>query len=165
MRNKCINTVLAIVFTVWGFGLISVECQNMKNEEIEEVLLEMADEISGSLGYWNFTIDSLPMYCVVDQANNRMRIFSPVSRIDNLKKGQLSSILEANFHSVLDVRYAISEDLIWVVFIHPMKELFPHQLKDAVRQVWNAVVTFGTTYSSTDLIFPKSDTTSGTKRM
>ncbi len=163
--NKCASTLLVILFSVWGVGLFSVDCQNMKNEEIEEVLLEMAEEISGSLGYWSFTIDSLPMYCVVDQANNRMRIFSPVSRIDNLKKGQLSAILEANFHSVLDVRYAISDDLIWVVFIHPMKELFAHQFRDAVRQVWNAVVTFGTTYSSTDLIFPKRDTTSGTKRM
>ena len=34
------------------------------------------------------------------------------------------------------------------------KELSEHQIKDAIAQVYNANMTFGTTFSSTALTFP-----------
>ena len=64
--------------------------------------------------------------------------------------------MEANFHSVLDARYAVSEDILWVAYIHPLRELQPAQAVDAIVQVYNAALTFGTSYSSTDLAFPKT---------
>jgi hypothetical protein len=60
----------------------------------------------------------------------------------------------ANFHSALDVRYALSDEIIWSVYTHPLESLSPDQLKDAISQVYMAAVTFGTTYSSSDLVFP-----------
>ncbi len=59
-----------------------------------------------------------------------------------------------NFHSALDVRYAESDGVMWVAFIHPLKELSKEQVEDAIRQVFAANLTFGTTYTSTDLVFP-----------
>ena len=60
----------------------------------------------------------------------------------------------ANFHSALDLKYAISDDVLWSTFIHPLRELTVAQVKDAVSQVYYANRTFGTTYTSTDLVFP-----------
>jgi len=60
----------------------------------------------------------------------------------------------ANFHTALDIKYAISDDVLWSAFIHPLRELTVAQVKDALSQVYYANITFGTTYTSTDLVFP-----------
>jgi len=83
-----------------------------------------------------------------------MRIISPITEIFKLDDDELKNALVANFHTALDVKYAISDDLLWAVFIHPLKELSEEQVKDAMLQVYSASVNFGTTYSSTNLIFP-----------
>ena len=60
----------------------------------------------------------------------------------------------ANFHSALDVKYALSDEIIWSVYVHPLKELSEEQVADAVKQVYTAAKTFGSSYSSTNLVFP-----------
>ena len=137
----------------------------MDNALMEQILTEVSDSISGKPGYWEITVGGIPMMCISDSNFNRMRIITPVSKLENLKKGQLKECMEANFHSALDVKYAISEDFIWVVFIHPLKQLSDRQLRDGVSQVWNAAYTFGTTYSSTNLLFPGNQKKEETKKM
>ncbi len=83
-----------------------------------------------------------------------MRIISPITEVQNLPEGELENALVANFHSALDVKYAISDGVLWTVFIHPLKELSEAQIEDAILQVYNGAETFGTTYSSTNLAFP-----------
>lgn len=62
-------------------------------------------------------------------------------------------MLVANFYSLLDVKHALSDEVIWAVFIQPLKELADHQILDAINQVYVASVTFETTYSSTSIVF------------
>ena len=143
----------------------ALNAQDMNNDLLHEILIEMSDSISGDKGYWELLVRDIPMLCITDENHNRMRIITPVSELTNLKKGQLKSCMEANFHSVLDVKYAISDDYIWVAFIHPLKELSKDQLRDAISQVWSAAYTFGTAYSSTDLVFPDNSKKKNTKKM
>ena len=143
--------------------LPAIQAQDMNNQIIEDILKEISDSINVQTGMWEFFIEGLPMLCITDETHNRMRIISPVVEIENLKKGQLKSCMEANFHSALDVKYAISDEIIWSVFIHPLKELSESQFRDAVAQVWSASQTFGTTYSSTHLVFPGATENSGKK--
>jgi len=63
--------------------------------------------------------------------------------------------MEANFHTALDSKYAISNNILWSAFIHPLKELTERQLIDAVSQVYSAARTFGSSYSSGALSFRK----------
>jgi len=44
---------------------------------------------------------------------NRMRIISPIVKREKLKEEELSNALMANFHAVLDVKYALSDEIIW----------------------------------------------------
>ncbi len=134
---------------------VTAQGQEMNNKNLAEIITEVSDSITGKVGAWEFYISGMPLLCITDERYNRMRMITPVSELSNLKKGQLKACMEANFHSVLDVKYAISGEMIWVVFIHPLKELTEDQLLDAIAQVWNAANTFGTTYNSTDLVFPK----------
>jgi len=91
---------------------------------------------------------------MTDENANRMRIISPVIEVAKLGDEELKNALLANFHTALDVKYAISDDILWSVFIHPLKELSEQQVEDAIDQVYSANATFGTTYSSTNLVFP-----------
>ena len=82
-----------------------------------------------------------------------MRIFTPIADQKDLKEGELITMLEANFHAALDAKYALYGGFVVSLFTHPLAELTSEQFKDAVKQVAVAGQNFGTTYSSTDLIF------------
>ncbi len=73
---------------------------------------------------------------------------------EQLTQELMLNSLVANFHTTLDVKYAVSDEILWAVFIHPLKELSEQQLRDAISQVCHADLTFGTTFSSTDQVFP-----------
>lgn len=91
---------------------------------------------------------------MTDENANRMRIISPIVEVFKLDEKELNNALTANFHTALDVKYAISDEILWSVFIHPLKELSEQQVINAISQVFQANATFGSTYSSTNLVFP-----------
>lgn len=137
-------------------GLISLFgfSQNMNNEKLEEIYTSTSDSIQGRLGAWQFAIKDVQLISLTDESHNRMRIISPITESKTLSEEILKAAMLANFHSALDVKYAISDGVLWSVFIHPLKELSEEQVIDAIGQVYNANVNFGTTFASTSLIFP-----------
>ncbi|MBC8753778.1 hypothetical protein H2O64_03795 [Kordia sp. YSTF-M3] len=126
----------------------------MNNTTLGELLTKQADTIQGQAGNWRFAVNDKIFICLTDEKNNRMRIISPITEVSNVDEKILKNCLTANFHTALDVKYAISDGILWSVFIHPLKELSEAQITDAVAQVYNANYTFGTIYSSTNLSFP-----------
>ncbi len=143
--------VASLLFTTVSFA------QDMNNQRLEEVLAREADSIIGLTGRWQVVYKELPMYVITDEANDRMRIITPIVETADLEKEVLSVCLEANYHSVLDAKYAISDGILFSVFIHPLSPLTEEQVASAVSQVYYAAMTFGTTFSSTSLIFGGSD--------
>jgi len=139
------------------FAINLLQAQKMNNNSIDKILKTSVDSIQGSNGFWQFTYKDRLMILLTDEDNNRMRAISPVIEVKKLTKELMYASLAANFHTALDVKYALSEEVLWSVFIHPLKELSDDQLKDALLQVYNAAETFGTTFSSTDLVFPGSE--------
>ena len=67
----------------------------------------------------------------------------------------------ANYHSALDVRYAISDEMVMAAYIHPLDPLVEAQVESAVRQVASAVQSFGGAYSSGELLFGPGRNTGG----
>ena len=142
-----------IVFLLCLFPYI-VLSQNMNNDTLETIYTTVSDSINGQLGMWQFHIKSVPLISITDTKHNRMRIMSPIADSNTLNEGLLKASLVANFHTALDVKYAVSDGVLWSVFIHPLKELSEEQVKDAVSQVYYANINFGTTFTSTSLTFP-----------
>jgi hypothetical protein len=130
--------------------------QEMNNKKMGLILERMSDSIQGTSGQWQFKVNDVFFICVTDSTHNRMRIMSPIAEESRLDETLLRASLIANFHTALDVKYALSEEVLWSVFIHPLKELTDNQVEEAVKQVYGASVTFGTTFSSTNLVFPGS---------
>lgn len=143
----------------FGFALLFnfSFAQSMNNNKLNKIFQNFADSIVSQDGYWQMFKNDNVIISISDKKNNRMRIIMPIAMVEDLKINQMQEALEANFHSVLDVKYAISDDVIWSIFVHPLKELSPGQVEDALSQVYFAALTFGKSYSSTNLIFPKNE--------
>ena len=120
---------------------------------LEAVLKEEADEVQGSNGQWQARIGDRAVIVLADANNNRMRIVAPAASVAELDAQSIQSILLANFHTALDARYAISDDTVVSVFVHPLNSLNDDYLRSALSQVTTLAETFGTTYSSGALGF------------
>ena len=148
------------MFILLGLCFITLSrsgwAQDMNNISLAKLFAKHVDSLQGETGNWQFIFEGLPMLCITDETNNRMRILTPVADADDLTSDDLKKCLEANFHTALDVKYSISDNVLWVVFLHPLKELNSEQVVDAIYQVYNATATFGSSYSSTHLAFPSN---------
>lgn len=128
--------------------------QKMTPTKLGTMLETISDSIVSNTSQWQFIIKNTPFVAIADSTHNRMRIMSPIIESNNLSEELKTASLMANFHTALDVKYAISDGILWSVYIHPLKELTENQVLDAVSQVYYAKVNFGTTFSSTSLVFP-----------
>jgi len=71
----------------------------------------------------------------------------PIADASDLKTDVLYRMLQANYESALDARYAIAQGLVWVVYIHPLSPLTEGELLLSLAQTYNAADTYGTSYS------------------
>lgn len=151
MSKIVLRIAILIIFLI---PFTRLEAQEMNNGTLGEIIYIVADSIKGKEGNWQFMLKDRFLICITDQKNNRMRIMSPIIEQKKLTYSDMLKLMEANFHTALDVKYAISDDILWSVFIHPLKELKKTQVLNAIDQVYTAAHTYGTTYNSTGLNYP-----------
>ncbi|WP_227500008.1 YbjN domain-containing protein [Synechococcus sp. PCC 7335] len=131
----------------------STSTGDMTLERLATVLRETDSEVQGANGQWQLTVGDRPVVVLADASRDRMRIIAPVVAVSELSPQSVQNILLANFHTSLDARYAISDDTLVSVFVHPLRSLEEDYLRSAISQVATLADTFGTTYSSGGLGF------------
>ena len=151
-----INMKAHILIFIFSVLSINLHAQAMNNDKLNGIIYTLSDTVQGENGSWQFIIDELAFICITDQIHNRMRIISPIAELAEVTDEELLRCMEANFHSALDARYAISDGILWAAFIHPLRELTKDQVISAITQVYSTAQTFGTYYSSGELSFPTS---------
>lgn len=136
------------------FSLFSLTySQDMDNRKMSRILSKEAQKVEGDLGNWQVIYGNRGVYIITDANANRMRIMTPVIELKDIKKKEYQTLLEANFDRALDAKYCIYEQYLMTVFTHPLKELSEEQFIDALRQVVTLAYNYGTSYTSTDLVF------------
>ncbi len=145
--------VFLVLLSVFIINGNAEEISVMDQASMEQIVKEMADEAEGGNGVVQFKIRNLPMYLISDVKNDRMRIIAPIAEYSKITKEQIDKIMESNFHSSLDARYAVSENIVYSAYIHPLSKLDDEQIRGAVVQVFNLAATFGTDYTSGVLTF------------
>lgn len=108
-------------------------------------------------GSWRFTIESTPVFVVTDETHNRMRIMVAIRPAVDMTADEVMRVMQANFDSALDARYAVAREVLWSAFIHPLRTLHDKQFITAIGQTVNLAHTYGTTYSSGLLTFGGGD--------
>ena len=126
----------------------------MDNQKLDKIIKAKATEIEeGQLGYWRFIFEARTVLVVTDESHNRMRIMTPVYESEKVDSDLAIAMLQANFDRALDARLAIQGEFVWSVFIHPLQELSSEQFLDGLSQVVTLATNFGTSFSSTNLVF------------
>ncbi len=120
----------------------------MTQQRMEILFADQVDAILGPPGAIQTKVDGINIYLISNPANDRMRIMAPVALASSLNPRAFHILLRANFNSTRDARYAISEDIVYATFIHPISSLTPGLLRSALAQIISLTKTFGTTYSS-----------------
>lgn len=145
--------------------LLSVGCGFLKrgreNSSGTPMTLSRMEAIVGKLGKnvrreggrFGFTYEGIPMVLLSDTSHDRMRVVAPAAGIADMTEAQREAVMEANFHTALDARYAVSGDTLYACYIHPLSPLTDSEFLSGVDQVAQQVKTFGTTYNGGNLSF------------
>lgn len=130
----------------------------MTIKRMNEIVLKIdKDANKPQEGAWQFRLANFPIMIVTDTNNNRMRMMVPIVDAKTLTKEDLMRIAQANFDSALDARYAVAQDVLWAVYIHPLRALYDRQFVSALAQTVTTAATYGKSYSSGAFVFGGGD--------
>ncbi len=144
---------ILLVVSLWLFLATCFSASAMNQKILEETVKNMAADSKGSRGVVEFTYHKIKMFLISDVEHDRMRIITPVVKLNELSRKHVDAALESNFHKSLDARYAVSNGVLYSAYIHPLSALSKKQIRSAVLQVSNLAKTFGSEYSSGILSF------------
>ena len=104
-----------------------------------------------------FTIDEVTVTLVFDVNADRMRLFAQVIPSDALSSRALQRVMQANFDTALDARYAIAQGILWSTYMHRLTSLTQDDFVSGLAQTVTLVKTYGTTFSSGAMSFGGGD--------
>ena len=146
--NRSLLTILLLVLCI-----VQAKAQTTSFEDLKLILAKEATIVQENENVIQYKVGELQLYLIVDENANRMRMMSPVVEESKLSQEDLKVLLASNFDRALDAKYATSKGVLWSVYAHPLKELYKDQVIDAFNQVRNLVYNYGTSYSSTTVVF------------
>ena len=136
---------------------ISASILPMNNARMHDLLQRIDPDLQGQLGSWAITFDTTSAQIITDENADRMRVIVPIVKLEDIEKGELLRLMQANFDSALDARYSVANGVVWSAFIHPLSPLSDEEFVSGLAQAMTAATTFGSTYSSGALIFRGGD--------
>ncbi len=129
----------------------------MTAERLGELIRRIDEDAKASGPTWAFRVADLEVTVIYDVDADRMRIIIPIGPAEDIPKEELVRVMQANFDTALDARYAIANEMLWGIFIHPLSELSDEEFLVGLGETANVVLTYGTSYSSGLFIFGGGD--------
>jgi hypothetical protein len=134
--------------------------QTMTNQRLQTLIEGVCKDVRGKPGYWRFTLTDFDVTVITDEKADRMRIIVPVAALAEIDADDLMRLMQANFDSALDARYAVAKGIVWSAYIHPLSALSEHEFINGLAQTVNLAATYGSTFSSGVLLFGDGDSKS-----
>ncbi len=119
----------------------------MTLDRMGAILTALDPETARQGGLVRLTIEGFSQMVVTDVPSDRMRAMLSVSAAETVDPEEMSRLMQANFDSALDARYALANGRLWSVFIHPFAALEKNRLISGIAQTVNVAKTYGTLYS------------------
>lgn len=131
----------------------------MNNTRLGAIIRRLDPDAEGQPGRWRFSFDGHTVLVITDPRADRMRVMVPIASFpeEDADPTLMYQLLQANFDTALDARYAIAQGSLWSTFIHPLSPLDNRQFLSGVAQAINLAATFGTSFSSGALRFGGGD--------
>lgn len=129
----------------------------MTVQRVETIAKALDPEAQLGINGVQLTIADVPVLIVMDPFADRMRAMVPIRDASGMTGEELARVMQANFDTALDARYAIAQGRLWAVFIHPLSPLERDQLISGLGQTVNIALTYGSAYSGGALSFGGGD--------
>ena len=136
---------------------VIVDNRPMTAERLGRLITNVDDGAVLDVNRWYFNVAGLDTVVIYDVPADRMRIMIPVGEAGELEADELLRLMQANFDSALDARYAIAQGMLWGTYIHPLSTLTDDEFLVGLGQTANVVLSFGTSYSSGMFMFNGGD--------
>ena len=133
---------------------------SMTLERLAKIIVALDPDAQSRGPTFEFTIADIPIIVIADPRADRMRAMVPIRSAESLDAAELMRLMQANFDSALDARYAVAQGRLWGVYIHPLGALERDQFVSGIAQTVNVARTYGQTYSGGASVFGGGDSNS-----
>jgi hypothetical protein len=157
MRRTVLLAILLFLAPMAQAQDVPLPEADMTPERLAAILRAIDPDMQQSGTVFQFTIEDVPVMVIIDPGADRMRAMVPIRAADRLEATELMRLLQANFDSALDARYAVAQGRLWGVYIHPLTPLRRAQLLSGLAQTVNVALTYGETYSGGAALFGGGD--------
>lgn len=149
---------LALAFTLLA---LTANAQNaepsMTPGRVLDILLAIDPDTQPAGNGLQLTIENVPVLVIMDPAADRMRAMVSIRALEGMSETDLQRVMQANFDTALDARYAVANGRLWGVFIHPLSPLERDQLISGLGQTVNLALTYGGLFTGGALSFGGGD--------
>ncbi len=152
-------------FAIWVVFAVLTSCAPQQNQNGGQmagdkltaliVKIDKDARIDGTVV--SFNVKGRELVLIYDVDADRMRVVTPIVPVFNVAESSYKRMLQANYDAALDARYAVANELIWAVFIHPLSSLTDDDFVSGIVQTYTTAETFGSSYSSGAFIFGGGD--------
>jgi len=129
----------------------------MTPERLGQIVTALDPDAQVEGPVWRLHIADVPVLIITDVSSDRMRAMAPVREAEGISSEEYRRMMQANFDSALDARYAIAKGMLWSAYIHPLSPLEKNQLISGLGQVANLALSYGTLYSGGALQYRGGD--------
>jgi hypothetical protein len=157
MRQLTLALVALLAATAFASAQPAAPEQPMTLDRMGAILTALDPDAAREGGLFRLTIEGFTVMVVTDVPSDRMRAMISISAAETLDADEMRRLMQANFDSALDARYALANGRLWSVFIHPFAALEKDQLISGIAQTVNVAKTYGTLYSGGALQFGGGD--------
>ena len=151
-----LRVVLCAVMLAFPAGAQEAE-PPMTLERLAEIILSVDPGAQVRGTSFQMTVEDIPILIVTDPAADRMRAMVPIRSVEGMEEGEMRRVMQANFDTALDARYAVARGRLWSVFIHPLSPLERDQFLSGIGQTVNLATTYGSLYTGGAMTFGHGD--------
>ena len=129
----------------------------MTLERLDEIIRVLDPEAQTDGRVWQVKVSNVMLLVVTDDKADRMRILSPLKAAEEVTVEEMTRMMQANFDTALDARYAIAQGTLWATYIHPLSSTQKNEFISGLGQVVNLSLSYGTLYSGGALQYGGGD--------
>ncbi|MEM7082548.1 MAG: hypothetical protein AAF465_07415 [Pseudomonadota bacterium] len=154
--------LLAILFissasVAWAFTAEESASDEMTVAKMAAIIGQIDEDAQAGTNRITFAVGERELVLVYDESADRMRLMVPIAKASDLSDEALMRLMQANFDSALDARYAVAQGIVWGAFIHPLSSLTEKDFLLGIYQTVSVAETFGSSYSSGIMMFGGGD--------
>ena len=129
----------------------------MTVERLSEIVLDIDPDAALTPNGLELTLEDIPLLIVVAPEADRMRAMVSIASAEDVTPEEMLRMMQANFDTALDARYAVAQGRVWGVFIHPLAALEREQLLSGLAQTVNLARSYGSLYTGGANVFGRGD--------